>query len=448
MGFRDRLAHAWNAFFPENDDRVEKTPSRTYSYGATSSTRPDRPRLRINSERTIIASIYTRISVDASSTRFEHCRLDDNGQYIDTMKSSLNKCFNVKPNIDQSPRHLRRDIVITMLSEGVAAVVPVRTELDPVITGTTGDIYELRVGTVVDWRPTSVLVRLYDARDGNSKDIWLPKNVVAICENPFYSVMNEPNSTLKRLAHKLSLLDHVDEVSASGKLDLIIQLPFTVKSETRKNQANKRVKDLEEQLSGSTYGIAYADATEKITQLNRSVTNNLLEQIRFLREELYNELGLTEKVMNGTADDTEMMNYLDRTIEPILDAITEPMVPAFLTPTAITQGQSVQYFQSPFKLIPISQLADLIDTLSRNQIVSPNEIRPALGLKPSKEPQASQLINSNMPIDKQITGNSPNANYTVEQVPNREPLALPAGSSQADQDERKLDDMMSNLGIS
>lgn len=449
MGLMNRLMHAaWNAFQPENADNVEKTPTSTYSYGVASNTRPDRPRIRINSERTIIASIYTRLAVDASASRIEHCRVDDNGVYIETMKSGLNRCLLTKPNLDQSPRHLRRDIFLTVLSEGVAAVVPVQSEFNPITTGLLGEIRELRVGTIVDWRPQSVLVRLYDGRDGQSKDIWLPKSMVAIIENPFYSVMNEPNSTLKRLVHKLSLLDNVDEVSSSGKLDLIIQLPYTVKSETRKNQARTRIEDLQDQLQGSTYGIAYADATEKITQLNRSVENNLLEQIRYLKAELYNELGLTEKVMNGTADDTEMMNYMDRTIEPLLDAVTEPMVPAWLTNTAITQGQSIQYFQDPFKLIPISQLADLVDVLSRNQIITPNEVRPALGLKPSKEPQANQLLNSNMPIDKQVTSDNSNSqNITVEQIPNREPLALPAGSSQAEIDERRLDRQMQELGI-
>lgn len=290
----------------------------------------------------------------------------------------------------------------------------------------------MRVGTVLQWRPQEVYIRAYNEQRGRYEDIWLPKTMVAIVENPFYAVMNEPNSTLQRLVHKLSLLDNVDEISSSGKLDIIIQLPYVVKSDSRKTQAENRRKELQEQLSGSTYGIAYTDGTEKITQLNRAVENNLLGQIQYLRDELYNELGLTPEIMNGTADDVAMLNYYNRTIEPIMDAITEAIARTFLTKTARTQGQTIMYFQTPFKLIPISQLGKLTDVLSRNQIVTPNEIRPALGLKPSGEPQANQLINSNMPVDKQVT--DANAAPDVPVDP-------------ADAEEAALNQQMSDLGL-
>lgn len=400
MSFRSRLAHAWNAFFPENE--LERRPG-SLQIGPTSSTRPDRPRFRINSERTIVSSIYTRLAIDVASVRIEHCRVDDNGNFKETIKSGLNECFNIEANIDQGARHFRQDIALTMLTTGVAAIVPVETTLDPTLSGS-WDVKNLRVGEVVAWHPQHVTVRLYNERTGQYEDVPLPKRIVAIVENPFYAVMNEPNSTLQRLVHKLSLLDNVDEIASQGKLDIIIQLPYVVKSETRKNQAEKRAKELKEQLQDSTYGIAYTDGTEKITQLNRSVENNLLAQVQYLKDELYSELGLTAEVMNGTADDTVMLNYTNRTIEPIMDAITEAVARKFLTKTARSQGQAIKYFDTPFKLMPVSQLANIVDALSRNQIVTPNEVRPALGLKPSAQPQADQLINSNMPLSDQVTG--------------------------------------------
>lgn len=402
MGLGESLKHAWSALTDNTSDR--NPLSAGAQYGITTSSRPpQRTQFRVNSERTIINSIYTRMSIDVSAIRLEHCRIDpETEQYLGKIKSRMNDCLNVEANLDQGARHFRQDIALTLFGTGVAAIVPVDTTLNPILNGS-WDIKTMRVGTVVNWEPEYVTVRLYNQKTGNHEDLRLPKRIVAIVENPFYSVMNEPNSTLQRLIHKLNLLDNVDEISSQGKLDIIIQLPYVVKSEARKQQAENRRKELETQLKSSTYGIAYADGTEKITQLNRSVENNLLAQVQYLKAEVYNELGATEGVMNGTADDAEMLNYTNRFIEPIMDAIAEAMVRKFLTSTARTQGQDIRYFDSPFKLIPISQLGDLVDVLSRNQIVAPNEVRPVLGLKPRPEPQANALVNSNMPLDDQIT---------------------------------------------
>lgn len=405
MGIRERwseLKHAWSATTSANENNPLAAGA---AYGVTSSARPpQRQSLRANSERTIINSVYTRMSIDVAAIRLEHCRVDpETEQYQGKIRSYLNDCLNVEANLDQGARHFRQDIALTLFGTGTAAIVPVETTVNPLETGG-WDIKNLRVGTIVNWEPEFVKVRLYNEKTGNYEDLRLPKKIVAIVENPFYSVMNEPNSTLSRLIHKLALLDNVDEISSQGKLDIIIQLPYVVKSESRKKQAENRRQELETQLKSSTYGIAYADGTEKITQLNRSVENNLLAQVQYLKEELYNELGITAGVMNGTADDAEMLNYTNRFIEPIMDAIAEAMARKFLTKTARTQGQDIRYFDSPFKLIPISQLGDLVDVLSRNQIVAPNEVRPVLGLKPRPEPQANALINSNMPLDDQITG--------------------------------------------
>jgi hypothetical protein len=398
--FTQRLKHAWNSFSTDEPQRLYST-----NEGPASSAPPDRPRFRVFSERTIISSIYTRLAIDVSSIKMEHVRTDKNGQYTETIDSGLNECLTVAGNIDQSGSHIRRDMALTLFSEGVMVVLPVNTTMDPRSSGN-WDIKDMRIGTVLQWKPQHVQVRAYNEKSGQKEDIWVPKSLVAIVENPFYSVMNEPNSTLQRLVHKLSLLDNVDEISSRGKLDIIIQLPYVIKSEARKLQAEKRRNEIEEQLTGSTYGIAYADGTEKITQLNRAVENNLLAQVQYLKTELFNELGLTSEIMNGTADDVAMLNYMNRTIEPVLDAIVEAMAMKFLTKTARTQGQTIMYFQTPLKMIPISQLADIADTLSRNQIATPNELRPAIGLKPSPEPQAGQLVNSNMPLDQQITSNT------------------------------------------
>ncbi len=400
MGFGGKLKHAWNSFM--SDDETVFQPAQGYTAGPSSTTRPDRLRFRIHSERTIIASIYTRLAIDVAGVRIEHVRTDKNDQYVETVNSGLNDCLKVQANIDQAGRHFRQDMAWSLFQEGCIAIVPVDTTIDPRSSGG-WDVKSLRVGIILQWWPDKVRVRAYNEKSGQHEDITLPKSMVAIAENPFYAVMNEPNSTLQRLVHKLSLLDNIDEISSSGKLDIIIQLPYVVKSETRKNQAKTRVEDIKDQLKDSTYGIAYTDGTEKITQLNRSVENNLLEQVKYLKEELFNELGLTEGIMNGTADDVAMLNYTNRTIEPVMDALTEAMTRTFLTKTARTQLQTMMYFQSPFRLLSVSKLAEVTDVLSRNQIVTPNEIRPALGLKPSKARQANELINSNMPLDKQLT---------------------------------------------
>jgi len=344
------------------------------------------------------------MSVDVASVRIEHCRVDPKTDlYSGPIDSYLNECLNVEANIDQGGRHFRQDIALTMLTSGVAAIVPVDTTLNPLATGS-WDVKSMRVGVITNWEPQHVTVQLYNDQNGMTQSLRLPKSIVAIVENPFYSVMNEPNSTLQRLIRKLTLLDNIDELSSQGKLNLIVKLPYVVRGEERRKQAERRRVELETQLKTSTYGIAYVDNTEDITQLNRSIENNLLEQIKFLKAQLMTEVGLTEGVMNGTASDAEMLNYTNRFLEPVLDAITEAIARKFLTKTARTQGQAIRYFDTPFKLIPISQLADLIDTLSRNQVVSSNEIRPALGLKPRPEPQANALVNSNMPLDQQITG--------------------------------------------
>lgn len=401
--FTDRLKHVWNSFSTDDEKPQQFLPS---DGGMVSSSQPDRPRFRIFSERTIISSIYTRLAIDVSSVKIEHVRTNENGEYKETIDSGLNECLTVAGNIDQSGSHIRRDMALTLFSEGVMVVLPVNTTMDPRSSGN-WDIKDMRIGTVIQWKPQHVQVRAYNEKTGLKEEIWVPKSIVAIIENPFYSVMNESNSTLQRLVHKLSLLDNIDEISSKGKLDIIIQLPYVIKSETRKKQAEKRRSEIEEQLTGSTYGIAYADGTEKITQLNRAVENNLLAQVQYLQAQLFNELGLTAEIMNGTADDVAMLNYMNRTIEPVMDAIVEGMAMKFLTKTARTQGQTIMYFQTPLKMIPISQLADIADSLSRNQIATPNELRPAIGLKPSPEPQAGQLVNSNMPLDQQITSDPP-----------------------------------------
>jgi len=438
-GIGARIKHAWNSFVSS-----EETPELAYQFGPSfvTSGRPDRPRFRPNSERTIISSIYTRLSIDVAGVRIEHCRIDENGQYLDTIDSGLNNCLNIEANIDQGGRHFRQDMALTLFQEGSIAIVPVDTTLDPTNSGN-WDIKTMRVGQIIQWYPKHVKIRAYNENSGRQEEIILPKATVAIVENPFYSVMNESNSTLQRLIHKLSLLDHVDEISSSGKLDIIIQLPYVVKSEAKKAQAQNRRKELEDQLSGSTYGIAYTDGTEKITQLNRAVENNLLEQVKYLKTELFNELGLTEGIMNGTADDVEMMNYTNRFIEPVMDAIVEAMLRRFITKTARTQGQTIMYFQTPFKLLPISELANIADVLSRNQIVTPNEFRPVLGLKPSKEPQANRLVNSNMPLADQITGpNDPSGDLGGDSSgADGQPV------DQAAIDEARLNQQMAELGL-
>jgi hypothetical protein len=406
MAITDRIKHAWNAF--TDSDSAQNRPfsggGGGYMFG-----RPDRMPMRFANERSIISSIYTRIGIDVAAVPMLHVRTDDQDRYLETMVSGLNACLTVEANIDQAGRAFRQDVAMTVLDEGVAAIVPVDTTISPEESGGF-DIKTLRVGKVVDWYPKHIRVSLYNEERGMREDITLPKRVVAIVENPLYSVMNEPNSTLQRLIRKLSLLDTVDEQSSSGKLDLLIQLPYVIKSETKRQQAEQRRQDIEFQLKGSKYGIAYTDATEKVTQLNRPVENNLLTQIETLKKDLYSQLGLTEAVMNGTADEKEMLNYNSRTIEPLLDAIVEAMRRTFLTKTARTQGQSIMYFRDPFKFVPIGGdggIADIADKFSRNEIVSSNEIRQAIGMKPRPEAKADALINSNMP--QADTGVDPNA---------------------------------------
>lgn len=393
---KTRLKHAWNAFAGTTPDRLSAS---TQYYGRPDTRRPDRPSIFISTERSIISAIYVRLGIDVASIDMEHCRTDDQGRFSDTIQSALNNCLTVEANIDQAATQFRQDLTMTLLESGVAAVVPVDTTISPLTSGG-WDVNTMRVGEVIQFYPQYVRIRVYNEALGIKQEITLPKAMVAIIENPLYSIMNEPNSTLKRLVHKLNLLDAIDDQSASGKLDLIIQLPYVVKSEARRQQANQRREDIEFQLTGSKYGIAYADGTEKITQLNRPVTNNLMDQVTYLMGLLYEQLGLTPNVMNGTALEPEMLNYWNRTVEPIVNAITEEMKRKFLTKTARTQGQSILYFRNIFALIPLGGdggIADIADKFSRNEIFAANEIRQAVGYKPSKDPAANALQNSNMP---------------------------------------------------
>lgn len=393
MAILTRVRLAWNAF------RSNASSFQDYSSnigpGSSSST-PYRPRLRFYNERSIVSSIYTRISIDVAGILVRHIKLDDNDRYAENVTSMLNQCLTLEPNIDQSPRSFRQDIAMTLFDKGVAAIVPVDTEISPT-NNEEFEILTMRVGDIVMWYPKHIRVNLYNEATGMREEVLLEKRFVAIVENPLYSVMNEPNSTLQRLIRKLTLLDAVDEASSSGKLDLIIQLPYVIKSEARRLQAEKRREDIEFQLKGSQYGIAYTDGTEKITQLNRPAENNLLKQVEYLTNMLYAQLGLTEEVMNGTADEKAMLNYYNRTIEPILDAVIEAMQRAFLGVLGTQKKERIRYFRDPFKLVPVAQLADIADKFSRNEILSANEIRGFMGLTPSKDPKADKLINSNMP---------------------------------------------------
>lgn len=397
-GYIARLKHAWNAFTNQGD------PLSDLGYSSSYGARPDRTRLRLSNERSIISSIYQRLAIDVAQNDVRHVRLDDQDRYINDEDSNLNYCLTVEANVDQGARAFRQDIAMTLFDKGCIAIVPVDTTLNPSITGAF-DIQTMRVATIVQWFPRHVRVSLFNEEKGTHQEIVLEKKFVAIVENPLYSVMNEPNSTLQRLIRKLNLLDTIDEQSGSGKLDLIIQLPYVIKSESRKLQAEQRRKDIEYQLKGSQYGIAYTDGTEKITQLNRPAENNLLAQVEYLTEMLYSQLGLTKEIMDGTASETAMLNYNSRTIAPILDAIVEAMRRSFLTKTARSQKQSIMWFHDPFKLVPISQIAEIADKLIRNEVVSKNEMRGFIGLKPSKDKTADQLSNPNMPTkDKAIPG--------------------------------------------
>jgi hypothetical protein len=386
----DQVRKAWNAFRGGGEDHTYR------SYGPSESTHPERRTFGFYNERSIITSIYTRIGIDVAGVGLRHVLLDDANRYADDIVSPLNDCLTLEPNMDQAPRAFKQDIVATMFSKGVAAIVPVDTAQNP-NTHSKFDIYTLRVGEIVKWYPKHVRISLYNEAEGKREEITLEKRFVAIVENPLYAVMNEPNSTLQRLIRKLSLLDAVDEQSSSGKLDLIIQLPYVIKSEARRQQAEQRRQDIEIQLKGSQYGIAYTDGTEKITQLNRPAENNLLKQVEYLTNMLYGQLGITEDIMNGTADEKAMLNYFNRTIEPILDSIVEAMQRSFIGPMGTKEKERIRYFRDPFKLVPVTEIAEIADKFTRNEILTSNEIRGFLGIPPSKDPKADQLINSNMP---------------------------------------------------
>ena len=409
-----RFRSAYNAFRSAN---VEYVPQ-NLAWGATYSSRPDRPSFRCGVERSIVNSIYNRIAIDVASVDIHHVKLDKNGRFSFFMDSGLENCLTTEANIDQTGRALIQDIVTSLCDEGVVAVVPVDTTENPERTEGFG-IRTLRVGKILQWAPYHVQVSLYDDREGVRKDIWVQKSSTAIIENPLYSVMNEPNSTLRRLIHKLNILDAIDEQSGAGKLDLIIQLPYVVRSEQRRQQAEQRRKDIEVQLAGSKYGIAYTDGTERITQLNRSVDNNLMTQITYLTTMLYNQLGLAQSIFDGTADEQTLLNYNNRTVEPILLAIVEEFRRKFLSKTARTQGQSVQFFNDPFRLVPVGSLAEIFDKLTRNEILSSNECRAIVGYKPSDDPRADELRNSNINQDSDsqpimVDENSGNQNEEEE----------------------------------
>lgn len=443
--FIERIKNGWNAFTNNKD------PS-TFAYqdlGYSSYYRPDRPRLLNGNERSIINSIFNRLAVDASSIEVLHARLDENHTFMEEIDSKLNRVLNISANIDQTGRALVQDIAMSMFDEGCVAVVPTDTDINPNYDNSY-DILELRVGKIVEWRPNHVKVNLYNERTGIKEDVMLNKSAVAIIENPFYSVMNEPNSILKRLSRKLSLLDVIDEQNSSKKLDLIIQLPYVVKTEARRKQAEIRRKDIEKQLAEGKYGIAYTDATEHITQLNRSLENNMMGQIEYLTNMLFSQLGLTPEIMNGTASEEVMMNYYNRTIEPILTAITEEMTRKFLTKTARTQGQAIIFIRDPFKLVPISNMADLGDKFIRNEILTANEVRGKLGFKPSNEPKADQLGNPNMPVSEQIQnesaetdeeGNPVVSELTKEELSQLSPEELQEMLDDLDDVDAKLDDL-------
>lgn len=409
VSIRDRIRNAWNAF--QNGERLAYR-----DYGQSSSYPIYRPRMIRGSDRTTVSSVYNKIAIDVSAIDIEHVRLDEQGRYTETLNTGLNNCLTLEANIDQTSRAFIQDVVMSMLDEGVVAILPVDTDSD----ATTGsfDIYSMRVGKIVDWYPRHVKIRAYNDRTGNNEEVIMPKEAVAIIENPLYAVMNEPNSTVQRLIHKLSLLDIIDEQSASGKLDLIIQLPYTVKTPIKRAQAEERRKDIEAQLTGSRYGIAYIDSTEHITQLNRSLENNLLKQIESLYDLFYSQLGINQAVMDGTADEQTMLNYTNQTIEPIISAIVLEMRRKFLTKTARTQRESIAYFKDPFKLVPVSQIAEIADKMTRNEIMTSNEIRQVIGLMPSKDPSADELRNKNLsqPVEeRKTTAESGSAEKLVEE---------------------------------
>lgn len=402
-----RLAHAWNAF-------TSRDPTQYIITGPGYSSRPDRPRLSRGNEKSIATSIFNRIALDVSSVNIKHCRLDKNGRYVEDIDSGLNNCLNLEANKDQTGRAFIQDVVLSMLDEGCVALVPVETTIDPK-SSNSYQIDSMRTGKITEWYPDTVRVRLYNDRTGEKEEILLPKNQVAIIENPLYAVVNEYNSTMQRLIRKLSLLDVTDEQTASGKLDLIIQLPYVIKTETRREQAERRRKDIIDQLAGSQYGIAYTDGTEKITQLNRSLENNLLKQVEYLTNMVYSQLGITQSVLDGTADEKTMLNYMNRTVEPIISAIVDELKRKFLTKTARSQLQSIVYFRDPFRLVPVNDIAEIADKFTRNEIMTSNEIRQIVGMQPSKDPKADKLVNSNISQAKQDMSQTSSATEAYEE---------------------------------
>ena len=385
-----RLKHGWNAFTGNRDPTFQR-----YDTGPGYSIRPDRPRFTRGNERSIVTSVFNRIALDVAAIKIQHCDLDEQDRFISVRNSKLNNCLNLEANLDQTGRAFIQDVVMSMFDEGVVAIVPVDTTIDPRITGSF-DILSMRTGKIVEWFPQYVKVNVYNEATGRKEDVILPKRSVCIIENPLYAIVNEPNSTLQRLIRKLNLLDTIDEQSGSGKLDLIVQLPYIIKTDARRAQAEQRRKDIETQLAGSKFGIAYTDGTERITQLNRPVENNLMKQIEYLTSMLYSQLGITQAILDGTADEKAMLNYYNRTIEPIVAAIVDGMKRTFLTKTARAQRQSIVYFRDPFKLVTVGDLAASADTFTRNEILTSNEIRQIMGMKPSSDPKADQLVNSNI----------------------------------------------------
>lgn len=414
MGISDRLQHAWNAF-------MNRDP--TYNYqdlGNSYSIRPDRPRFTRGNERSIVTSVYNRIALDVSAISIQHVRLDDNGRFKEQMNTSLNSCLTLSANTDQTGRAFIQDAVMSMLDEGCVAIVPIDTTTDPNISDSY-DILTMRTAKIMDWYPNHVRIRVYNEKTGRQEETIVSKKMVAIVENPLYAVINEPNSTMQRLVRKLSLLDVTDEQTASGKLDLIIQLPYVIKTEARRQQAEERRKSIEMQLAGSKYGIAYTDGTERITQLNRSLENNLMKQIEYLTSMLYSQLGITQSILDGTADEKTMLNYYSRTIEPIISAIVDEMKRKFLTKTARSQHQSIVFFRDPFKLVPVNDIAEIADKFTRNEIMTSNEIRQIVGMKPSDDPKADKLINSNLNHQEEtenLIDKTNNKNKEGEQIQN------------------------------
>lgn len=391
MGIKNRIKNAWDAFTSRDPTWIPK------DYGPIDYDRPDRPSLKLGNDRTIVNSIYTRMAVDVAATRIVHAKIDENNRFIETINSNLNNCLTADANIDQTGRQFLQDICMSMFDEGYIAIVPVLTTINPDKSETFGrDIDVMRRGKILEWHPKHIKCQVYNQNTGKKEDLILSKDTVAIIENPFYAIMNSPNSTLQRLIHKLALLDKLDDNTASDKLNLIIQLPYVVKTQLRKNQAEERIKAIEEQLSKGKHGIAYADATEKITQLNRPIDNSLLSQIEYLTKQLYSQLGITQEIMEGTADEKTMLNYYNRTIEPILAALTDEMKRKFLSKTARTQNQTILFFRDPFRLVPINDIAEIADKLTRNEILTANEVRQILGFKPSDNPNADDLRNRNI----------------------------------------------------